>query len=121
MAASSCSTNHTGSTQGSKGVQQLACHCSQLPTGNSMYVCATMPGYMWSCGRFEPYNRVYVGLLQPLPVPADKWDSVNMKFQQQSCLRRLPASPPLLLLSVAWLICSLRLATTTLKQNSLPI
>jgi hypothetical protein len=31
-----------------------------------------------SCQRVKPHNRSPVGLLQPLPVPGDTWDSVSM-------------------------------------------
>jgi len=31
-----------------------------------------------SCQRVKPSNRAPVGLLQPLPVPGDTWDSVSM-------------------------------------------
>jgi hypothetical protein len=31
-----------------------------------------------SCQRVKPNNRAHVGLLQPLPVPGNTWDSVSM-------------------------------------------
>jgi hypothetical protein len=33
-----------------------------------------------SCQRMKPTNKHPVGLLQPLPVPGDTWDSVSMDF-----------------------------------------
>jgi len=105
MAASSCSTNQTDGACTS-GLAMNAGRCSlQLPSVNSMYVCAATRLRV-VLGRFEPYNKAPVGLLlQPLPGPADTWDYVNMGFKQQPCCRQVRALLPSLSLSTACRTC----------------